>query len=39
MTCADPSERPLIGDIVTEFSRIRKDLSEPKLGSPLVSKH
>lgn len=38
MTHINPAMRPLIEDVVTGFSYIRKSLSEFKLRSPLVSK-
>jgi hypothetical protein len=38
MTDVDPARRPLIEDVVTKFSQIRKSLSGFKLCSPLVSK-
>jgi hypothetical protein len=39
MTHINPVKRPLIEDVVTKFSYIRKSLSEFKLRSLLVSKH
>ena len=39
MTHINPLKRPLIEDVVTKFSYIRKSLSGFKLRSPLVSKH
>jgi hypothetical protein len=39
MTHINPVKRPLIEDVVTKLSYIRKSLSELKLRSLLVSKH
>jgi hypothetical protein len=39
MTHINPVKRPLIEDVVTKFSYIRRSLSEFKLRSPLTSKH
>jgi len=39
MTHFNPSNRPLIEDVVAKFSHIRRSLSGFKLRSPLVSKH
>ena len=38
MTHVNPVKRPLIEDVVEQFSNIRKSLSEFKLRSPLISK-
>jgi hypothetical protein len=39
MAHINPVKRPLIEDVVTKLSYIRKSLSEFKLRSPLVTKH
>ena len=41
MTHEDPDLRPRIGDVVNTFSQISEPqtLGEPKLSSPLESKH
>ncbi len=39
MTQDDPSKRPLIEDVLQEFSRIRGSLSKSKLSSAITSKN
>jgi len=39
MTHPDPEKRPLIDDVVAQFSHVRESLSEFKLRSPIISKN